>query len=57
MDISIKCNKLKAQYCVNGGMLRCVELYEFTVHEPQIIRIRMEEIGKRIITLSWYDGK
>lgn len=51
MGISIKCNKLRAQYCVNNGMLRCVEPYEFIIHEPKIIRICIEEVGKRIITL------
>lgn len=39
MDISIKCNKLSAQYCVSNGMLRCVEPYEFIIHEPNVIEI------------------
>lgn len=52
MDIWIKCNKLEARYCVNNGMLRCVEPYKFTLHKPTKIRIQIEEIGKRIITIS-----
>lgn len=55
MDISIKCNKLRAQYCVNNGMLRCVEPYEFIIHEPKMIQICIEEVGKRIITLTCDD--
>ncbi len=55
MDISIKCNILKTQYCVNSGMLRCVETYEFKICEPKIIRISIQEVGKRIITLSCDD--
>lgn len=55
MDISIKCNKLRAQYCMNNGMLRCVEPYEFIIHEPKMIQICIEEVGKRIITLTCDD--
>lgn len=55
MDILIKCNKLRAQYCVNNGMLRCVEPYEFIIHEPKMIQICIEEVGKRIITLTCDD--
>ncbi len=52
MDISIKCNKLSAQYCVSNGILRCVESYEFIIHEPNVIKICIEEAGKRIITFT-----
>lgn len=31
MDISIKCDSLKAIYSVKNGMLRCVAPYEFTI--------------------------
>lgn len=55
MDISIKCNEFKAQYGVNNGMLRCVEPHQFIIHESQIIRILIEEVGKRNITLSCDD--
>lgn len=52
MDISIKCKELKAKYCVNNGMLRCVEPCEFSIYRPEMISIKIEEIGIRIITLS-----
>ena len=31
MDISIKCDSLKAIYSVKNGMLRCAAPYEFTI--------------------------
>lgn len=55
MNISIKCNELKAQYCVSNGILRCIEPYEFTISKPKKIRISIQEIGKRIIILSCDD--
>ena len=39
MDISIKCNKLRAKYCVNNGMLRCVEPYEFIILILRILKM------------------
>lgn len=52
MDISIKCNQLEVRYCVNKGMLRCIDSYEFTIHKPYAVQVCIKEMGIRIITMS-----
>ena len=52
MDISIKCDSLKAIYSVKKGMLRCVAPYEFTISQMLMIKVCIEEAGNRIITLT-----
>ena len=52
MDISIKCNSLKAIYSVKNGILRCVPPYEFTISKMPMIKVCIEEVGKRIITFN-----
>ena len=52
MDISIKCDSLKAIYSVKNGMLRCVTPYEFTIFQMPMIKVCIEEAGNRIITLT-----
>lgn len=52
MDISIKCNSLKAIYSVKNGILRCVLPYEFTICQMPMIKVCIEEFGKRIITFN-----
>ena len=52
MDISIKCDSLKAIYSVKKGMLRCVAPYEFTISQMPMIKVCIEEAGNRIITLT-----
>ena len=52
MDISIKCNSLKAIYSVKNGMLRCVTPYEFTISQMPMIKVCIEEVGNRIITFT-----
>ena len=39
MDISIKCDSLKAIYSVKNGMLRCVAPYEFTISLMPMIKV------------------
>ena len=52
MDISIKCDSLKAIYSVKNGMLRCAAPYEFTISLMQMIKVCIEEVGNRIITFT-----
>ena len=52
MDISIKCDSLKAIYSVKNGMLRCVAPYEFTISLMPMIKVCIEEVGNRIITFT-----
>lgn len=52
MDISIKCDSLKAIYIVKNGMLRCVTPYEFTISQMPMIKVCIEEVGNRIITFT-----
>lgn len=52
MDISIKCNSLKAIYSVKNGILRCVSPYELTISKMPMIKVCIEEVGKRIITFN-----
>ena len=44
MDISIKCDSLKAIYSVKNGMLRCVAPYEFTISLMPMIKVCIIEI-------------
>lgn len=53
MDISIKCDSLKAIYSVKNGMLRCVAPYEFTISLMPMIKVCIEEVGNRIITFTF----
>ena len=39
MDISIKCDSLKAIYSVKNGMLRCVTPFEFTISQMPMIKV------------------
>ncbi len=43
MDISIKCDRLKAIYSVKNGMLRCVASYEFTISLMPMIKVCIRE--------------
>lgn len=43
MDISIKCDSLKAIYGVKNGMLRCVAPYEFTISLMPMIKVCIRE--------------
>ena len=43
MDISIKCDSLKAIYSVKNGMLRCVAPYEFTISLMSMIKVCIRE--------------
>ena len=43
MDISIKCDSLKAIYSVKNGMLRCVASYEFTISLMPMIKVCIRE--------------
>ena len=43
MDISIKCDSLKAIYSVKNGMLRCATLYEFTISLMPMIKVCIRE--------------
>ena len=43
MDISIKCDSLKAIYSVKNGMLRCVAPYEFTISLMPMIKVCIRE--------------
>ena len=52
MDISIKCDSLKAIYSVKNGMLRCAAPYEFTISLMPMIKVCIEEVGNRIITFT-----
>ena len=52
MDISIKCDSLKAIYSVKNGMLRCAAPYEFTISVMPMIKVCIEEVGNRIITFT-----
>lgn len=52
MDISIKCDSLKAIYSVKNGMLRCVAPDEFTISLMPMIKVCIEEVGNRIITFT-----
>ena len=52
MDISIKCDSLKAIYIVKKCMLRCVTPYEFTISQMPMIKVCIEEVGNRIITFT-----
>lgn len=52
MDISIKCDSLKAIYSVKNCMLRCVAPYEFTIYLMPMIKVCIEEVGNRIITFT-----
>lgn len=52
MDISIKCKVLKAIYGVKNGILRCVSPYEFIISQMPMIKVCIQEMGKRIITFT-----
>lgn len=52
MDISIKCDSLKAIYSVKNGMLRCAAPYEFTISLMPMIKVCIKEVGNRIITFT-----
>lgn len=43
MDISIKCDSLKAIYSVKNSMLRCAAPYEFTISLMPMIKVCIRE--------------
>ena len=43
MDISIKCDSLKAIYSVKNSMLRCATPYEFTISLMPMIKVCIRE--------------
>lgn len=45
MDISIKCDSLKAIYSVKNGMLRCVAPYEFTISQGKHFDVVIDKIA------------
>ena len=53
MDISIKCDSLKAIYSVKKGMLRCVAPYEFTISQAISIPHREKAFKAEPLTM-WH---
>lgn len=55
MDISMKCDSLKAIYSVKNGMLRCVTPYEFTISQTNLQATRITHNNDNIVmVLDWY---